>query len=98
MYQREKKLLSLVASAPQKARSSLSRGATWPLPYSPPLSFITALNPTGGVIEGPTAAPAEMRSVSANLESNALHHWTHAALCRTTRSDHCPTLPARVAP
>src|SRR5258706_185337 len=98
MYQREKKLHSLVASAPQKVRSSLSRGATWTLPNSPPLSFITALNPAGGVIEEPAAAPAEMRSVSANLESNALRHWAHAALCRATRSDHCPTLPARVAP
>src|SRR6266567_7000114 len=86
MYQREKKLLSLVAGAPQKARSSQSRGATWTLPNSPPLSFTTALNPTVGVIEEPAAAPAEIRSVSANLESNALHHWTHAALCRATRS------------
>ena len=98
MYQREKKLHSRVADAPQKARSSQSREATWTLPNSPPLSFTTALNPTGGVIEEPTAAPAEMRSVPANLESNALHHWTHAALCRATRSDHCPTLPARAAP
>src|SRR5690348_13281289 len=79
MYQREKKLHSRVADAPQKARSSQSRGATWTLPNSPPLSFTTALIPTGGVIEEPTAAPAEMRSVSANLESNALHHWQHAA-------------------
>src|SRR6266704_1263211 len=93
MYQCEKKLHSL-----QKARSSQSRGATWTLPNSPPLSFTTALNPIGCVIEEPTVAPAEMRSVTANLESNALHHWTHAALCRATRSDHCPTLPARVAP
>lgn len=61
MYQREKKLHSRVADAPQKARSSQSREATWTLPNSPPpLSFTTALNPTGGVIEEPTAAPAEM--------------------------------------